>query len=184
MKRHTVFLGIGLFLLPLFAAGAFILVVRFQGFFRYDQSYFTEHYQELYPSPGAVVSAIELALHDNTPAIFAELTGLRHKMRPPQANPDIRLMIVLKVTDRGYFQYLFYNVKTYERIVFNVKEVNGRWVLAPRDIHYFLDSGDWLLFFLPAAAIWWSVLSVIAAGTAIYRLAARFREQLFRPYKN
>jgi len=159
----------------------FVLVVRAQALFRYDQSYFTQHYQKLYPSPGAVASAIELALHNDTPSIFAELTGLRHKLRPPQANPDIRLMVVLKVTDSGYFQYLFFNIKTYQRIVYNVKEVDGRWVMVPRDLYYFLDSGDWLLFFIPAATIWWSVLAVIAVGTAIFQLAARFRQQLYRP---
>ena len=184
MKIRTVYLVIGLFLLPLFAAGMFILVVRLQGLVRYDPSYFTEQYQELYPSPGAVASAIELALHDDTPSTFAELTGLRHKIRPPQPNPDIHLMVALKVTDAGYYQYLFFNVKTYERIVYYVKEVDGRWVMVPRDSYYYLDSGDWLLFFTPAATIWWSLLAVIAAGAVTYRLAARFREQLYHPYKN
>jgi hypothetical protein len=184
MKRHTVFLVIGLFLLPLFAAGMYILVERIQGLIRYDPSYFTEYYQELYPSSGAVASAIELALHNNTPSTFAELTGLRHKMRPPQANPDIHLMVALKVTDAGYHQYLFFNVKTYERIVYNVKEVDGRWVLVPRDPYYFLDSGDWLLFFTPAATIWWSLLAVISVGMFTFRLATRFREQLYHLDKN
>jgi hypothetical protein len=177
MKRQTVFLGIGLFLLPLFAAGMFILVVRVQALFRYDRSYFTPHYQELYSSPGAVASAIELALHNDTPAVFAELTGLRRKIRPPQANPDLHLMVLLKVTDAGYFQYLFFNVKNYQRIVYNIKKVDGRWVMVPRDLTYFLDSGDWLLFFSPAVTIWWSVLAVIAIGMAIFYLAARFREE-------
>jgi hypothetical protein len=184
MKNRTVYLVSGLFLLPLFAAGMYILVVRLQGLIRYDPSYFTEYYQGLYPSPGAVASAIELALHNETPSTFAELTGLRHEMRPPQASPDVRLMIVLKVTDAGYYQYLFFNVKTYQRIVYNVKEVNGRWILAPRDPYYFLDSGDWLLFFTPATAIWWSLLAVVAVGTVTFRLAARFREQLYHPNKS
>ncbi len=184
MKSRTVYIWIGLFLLPLIAAGIFILALRLQGLIRYDPSYFTEHYQELYPSPGAVASAIELALHNNTPSIFAELTGLRHKIRPPQPNPDIHLMVVLKVTDSGYYQYLFFNVKTYERIVYHIKKVDGRWVMVPRSPYYFLDSGDWLLFFIPAATIWWSLLAVVAVGTAIYRLAARFREQQYRPDQN
>ncbi len=184
MKSRTVYIWIGLFLLPLIAAGIFILALRLQGLIRYDPSYFTEHYQELYPSPGAVASAIELALHNNTPSVFVELTGLRHKIRPPQANPDIHLMVVLRVTDSGYYQYLFFNVKTYERIVYHIKKVDGRWVMVPRSPYYFLDSGDWLLFFIPAATIWWSLLAVVAVGTAIYRLAARFREQQYRPDQN
>ena len=184
MKKRPIPIVIWLFLLPLFVAGMYILAMRLQGLIRYDPSYFTGHYQELYPSPGVVASAIELALHDNTPSTFAELTGLRYKMRPPQPNPDVHLMLALKVTDTGYYQYLFFNVKTYQRIVYNVKEVNGRWILVPRDPYYFLDSGDWLLFFVPAVTIWWSLLAVVAAGTAIFRLAARFREQLYGPDKS
>jgi hypothetical protein len=180
MKRRTVYIGIGLFLLPLFAAGGFILTVRALALFRYDPSYFTPHYQELYPSPGTVASAIEQALHDDTPSLFAELTGLRLKIRPPQANPDVRLMILWKVTDKGYFQYLFFNTRTYHRIIYNIKQVDGRWVWVPRDLYYFLDSGDWLLFFSPAAAIWWIVLTVTAVGLGIFSIAARFREQQYR----
>ena len=180
MKNRSLYLGLGLFVLPLFAAGIFILSVRAQAIFRYDQAYFTPHYQELYSSPGSVATAIESALHNNDPALFTELTGLRHKMRPPQANPNLYLMIVLKVTDAGYFQYLFYDVKTYLRTVFNIKKVDGRWVMVPRDAYYFLDSGDWLLFFLPATILWWSVLAVIGIGMAVSRIAARFREQIYR----
>jgi hypothetical protein len=180
MKRRTVYIGIGLFLLPLLAAGVYVLAVRAMALFRYDPSYFTPQYQDQYPSPGTVASAIEQALHKDNPAIFAELTGLRRRIRPPQANPNVRLMILWKVTDQGYFQYLFFNTKTYQRIMYNIKQVDGRWVWVPRDLYYFLDSGDWLLFFLPAAALWWSVLVVIAVGVSIYTLAARFREQQYR----
>lgn len=180
MKNRSLAIALGLFVLPLFAAGIFILSLRVQAIFRYDQAYFAPHYQELYASPGSVATAIELALHNNDPALFAELTGLRHKIRPPQANPNLYFMTVLKVTDSGYFQYLFFDVKTYLRTVFNIKKVDGRWVMVPRDAYYFLDSGDWLLFFLPATAVWWSLLAVIAIGMAISRIAARFREQIYR----
>ena len=180
MKTRTLLLGLGLFVLPLFAAGIFILSVRAEAIFRYDPAYFTPHYQELYSSPGSVATAIESALRNNDPALLAELTGLRHKIRPLQTNPNLYFMTVLKVTDAGYFQYLFLDVKTYLRTVFNIKKVDGRWVMVPSDAYYFLDSGDWLLFFLPATAVWWSLLAVIAIGVAISRIAARFREQVYR----
>jgi hypothetical protein len=51
---------------------------------------------------------------------------------------------------------------------------------VPRDLYYFLDGGDWLLFFSPAAAIWWIVLTVTAVGLGIFSIAARFREQQYR----
>ena len=181
MKRITFSLGLGLFLLPLIAAGIYILAVRAAAFFRYDQAYFTPRYNELYLSPGSVASAIELALHQDNPDLFAELTGLRFKAPPPQANPNVHLMILWKITDAGYFQYLFFDVKNYQRIIYNVKQVNERWVMVPFDAYYYLDSGDWLLFFLPAASIWWSVLLVVAVGVMVYRVAARFRGQIFHP---
>jgi hypothetical protein len=184
MKRRIFYTGIGLFLLPILAAGLFILTVRFQALFRYDQAYFTPQYQKLYDSPGPVAVAIEQALHRDDRSIFSELTGLRMKIRPPEGNPNIHLMIVLKVTDQGYFQYLFFDVKTYHRIVYNIKKVGGRWVMVPYDAYYFLDNGDWLLFFTPALLLYWSFLAVIGVGLGIYYLAARFREQLYGTSKH
>jgi hypothetical protein len=179
MKRQFFYIGLGLFLLPIFVAGLFILIVRIQTLSRYDQAYFTAQYQERYRSPGLVAAAIEQALHSDDRSIFAELTGLRAKIRPPEANPDIRLMIVLKVTDAGYFQYLFFNTQNYQRIVYNIKKVDGRWVFVPRDAYYFLDSGDWLLLFTPLLIVWWGLLAVTSLGIGILYLAARFREQLY-----
>ncbi len=179
MKRQFFYIVFGLFLLPLLAAGLFILVVRIQTLSRYDQAYFTAQYQERYASPGSVAVAIEQALHSDDRSIFAELTGLRKKIRPPEANPDIHLMIVLKVSDAGYFQYLFFNTQNYQRIVYYIKQVGGRWVMVPRDAYYFLDSGDWLLFFTPLLIVWWGLLAVTSLGVGIVHLAARFREQLY-----
>jgi len=179
MKRQFYYMGVGLFLLPLLAAGLFILTVRIQALSRYDQAYFTPQYRELYDSPGSVSIAIEQALHRDDRPIFAELTGLRRKINPPEANPNIHLMIVLKVTADGYFQTLFFNTKNYQRIVYNIKKVGGRWVMVPRDAYYFLDSGDWLLFFTPVLIVWWGLLAVVSVSIGTFHLAARFREQLY-----
>lgn len=181
MKRITFSLGVGLFLFPLIAAGTYVLTVRAAALVRYDKTYFTPYYGELYSSPGAVASAIELALHQDQSPLLAELTGLRFKMRPLQENPNARLMVLWKITDSGYFQYLFFDVRNYHRIIYNIKKVNGRWVMVPYDAYYYLDSGDWLLFFSPAVAIWWSVLLVVTMGVTVYRIASRFREQVFHP---
>ena len=180
MNKRIAYLGIGLFLLPLIAAGGFMLIVRLQAIFRYDPAYFTPAYQKQYASPGAVASAIEQGLRGENQEIFAELTGLRRKIQPPEANPNLRLMILLEVTDRDYYQFLFFDIQNYHRLLIPVKEVGRRWVMAPQDLYYYLDSGDWLLFFTPALAIYWSLLAVILVGAGIYRLAASFRRQLYQ----
>jgi hypothetical protein len=89
-------------------------------------------------------------------------------------------MILLKIDDAGYFQYLYFDVKTYERIVYNVKQVNGRWVVVPRDAYYYLDSGKWLIVLIPSVTIWWSLLIVIGVAIFIFRIAAKARARLFR----
>lgn len=177
-KRH-IYVGTGLLLLPILVVGAFILIVRIQAIFRYDPAYFTPAYQERYASPGAAAIAIEEGLHNEDPSIYAELTGLRRQIHPPDANPNARLMMLWEVTDEDYYQYLFFDVVTYHRLMFNVKQVDGRWVMVPQDTFYFLDSGEWQLFFTPAVTIYWSLLVVILVGAGIFKLAARFRRQIY-----
>ncbi len=183
MKKWVVYLGIGLFLLPLFAAGLYIMFVRIEALFRYDQTLFTSDYQKQYASPGSVAIAIEQALNTGDLSIFTELTGLRSRFRPPEANPNLRLMVLIDVSEAGYYQYLYFDVKNYHRFVFNTKQVDGRWVMAPQDTYYYLDSGDWLLFFTPFLSLWWSLLAVISASVGIFTLAKRFRQQLYGPAK-
>jgi len=181
MNKRAIYIGMGLILLPLLAAGAFILIVRIQAIFRYDPTYFAPAYQERYASPGAVAIAIEGVLHGEDRSIFAELTALRRQIQPPETNPNVRLMILLDVTDQDYYQFLFFDVVTYHRMLINVKQVGGRWVMAPQDAYYFLDSGDWLLFSTPALAIYWSLLVVVLVGAGVFKLAARFRRQIYEP---
>lgn len=179
MKPRWIYIWIGLFLLPLALAGVYILGVRFQALFRYDKAYFTPDYQKLYSSPGSVAGAIEGALHGDDRSIFVELTGLRHPIRPPAKNPNERMMIVLEVTRAGYFQELFFDVKTFQRSIYHIKKVDGRWVMVPPDAYYYLDSGDWLLFYTPLLLVWWSLLVVVAMGISVFRLASAFRQQLY-----
>jgi len=181
MKKLIIYLGISLFFLPLLLAGLFVMVVRIQGLFRYDPIYFSPEYKKNYSNPSAVAVRIEEGLHTADSALFAELTATRRKFRPPEANPDVHLLILLKVSEEGYYQYLFFDAHTYRRIVYYIKEVSGRWVMAPEDAFYFLDSGDWLVFFTPAAVIWWSVMVVVWVGMGIYRMAARFRNGFSHP---
>ena len=180
MRRKYYYITTGLVLLPLLIAGLFVLIVNIQAQFRYDKSYFTPEYQEIYDAPGIVAMALEQALRTGNTSLFADLTGLNKKPGPLEPNLNIRLTILLDVDDAGYFKYLYFNVKNYERAPHYIKEVNNRWVVVPQDAYFYLDSGQWLLTFTPLAAIWWLFLIVVGSGIFVFQWAARVRRVLFR----
>lgn len=184
-RRSTLYLYIfiGLAILPLFLAGLFILYVVIQLPYRYDMSYFTPQYQEKYNAPGDVATAMEEVLQTGDSLLYAELTGLRRKAQAPEANPNMVLTIVLDVDELGYFHYLYFDVKTYKRAVYYIKEVNDRWVLIPEDAVFAFKSGRWLLTFAPLAALWWSILFFVGFGIYIFRRSARFRKELAQGLK-
>lgn len=179
MKRSLLVL-LSILILPVMLAGLFIILVSIQSVYRYDEQYFVSEYKSLYASPGSVAAAAEQVIRTGETELYAELTGLRFPAPLPEINPDVFLMVLLKVNKAGYYQYLFFNVKTYERLIVNVKQVQGRWVLVPKSAYYYLDSGDWLLFFSPFITIWGSLFFVIFLGIGLHRLGSRFRNQLYR----
>jgi hypothetical protein len=174
------YIFIGLALLPLILAGLFILFVVIQIPFRYDMTYFTPQYQEMYSAPGNVAVTLEEVLRTGDSRIYSELTGLRLKVRAPEANPNMALTIVLDVDELGYFHYLYFDVRTYERAVYYIKEINDRWVVIPEDASFAFNSGRWLVTFTPLAAIWWAILFFVGLGVVIFRKSARYREELAR----
>ena len=180
LNRYTF---IGLALLPLLLAGLFILYVVVQIPFRYDMSYFTPQYQEIYSAPGNVAVALEEVLQTGDSLLYSELTGLRLKARAPQANPNMALTIVLDVDELGYFHYLYFDVKTYRRAVYYIKEVNDRWVVVPEDAIFSFNSGRWLVTFTPLAAIWWAILIFSGLGVLTFNWSARYREEIARGLK-
>ncbi len=180
MKKQHWFRLAGFAIFPLLVAGLFILVVTIQAEFRYNQDFFTLLYQDRYSSPGTVASALEKAIQTSDQDLYLELTGLRKKPTPIKHNPNIRLTILLEVDEAGYFQYLFFDVKTYERALFFLKNVMNRWIVVPQDAYFYLDSGRWLAVFTPLALIWWGTLFVVELAILVYRTAARFRESLFK----
>jgi hypothetical protein len=146
-------------------------------------SYFTPQYQEIYSAPGHVAVTLEEVLQTGDSRLYSELTGLRIKARTPEANPNMILTIVLDVDELGYFHYLYFDVKTYERAVYYIKEINDRWVVIPKDASFAYNSGRWLVTFAPLAAIWWAILFFVGLGLLIFRKSARFREELTRGLK-
>lgn len=180
MNRHHWRYFAVLACVPILAAGLFVLVVSIQAQFRYDPDYFTPRYQILYSSPRATIEALEKAIQTGDSIVYAELIGLRKKPSAVKHNPDIRLAMLMEVDDAGYFHYLFFDAKTYERSPFYLKKLPGRWVVVPQDAYFFLDSGKWLVIFTPLALIWWSLLIVVELAIFIHRYAARVRESLFK----
>jgi hypothetical protein len=161
----------------------FILFVIVQIPFRYDISYFTPKFQEMYSAPGDVAVALEEVLRTGDSLVYSELTGLRLKARAPEANPNMALTIVLEVDELGYFHFLYFDVKTYERAVYYIKEINDRWVVVPQDAVFAFNSGRWLVTFLPLAVIWWVILFIAGLGFVIFRASAKFRKELARGQK-
>jgi hypothetical protein len=141
--------------------------------------YFTPEYQAVYESPSAVTIALEEVIRTGNPALYKELTGLRLRPRPIESNPNLRFAILLDVDAVGYFQYLYFDVKTYERSTFYIKQVMGRWVVAPQDVYFYWDSDRWLTVFIPLALMWWVTLAVGGLAYWVYWSGAKFREKLF-----
>jgi hypothetical protein len=178
-KQHWLrFAGAALF--PLCAAGIFILIANLQAWFRYDMQYFAPEYQSTYEAPGAVASALESVIRTDDQALYKELTALRFRPRPIEPNPNMRLTVLLQVDEAGYFQYLYFDVKTYRRSTYHIKQVMDRWIVVPQDVYFYWDSGRWVTVFAPLALIWWGALAIGGSAYWVYRSAAKFREQRFR----
>ena len=180
MKKHNLLYLLGLASLPIIIAGLFVLFINIQAYFRYDQSFFTARYQALYSNPSAVSAALEKAIRTNDLALYAELTGLRSKPRSIKYDPNMRLATLLEVSDNGYFKYLYFDVRTYERATYFIKKVMDRWVVVPQNAYYYYDSGQWLVVFTPLTLIWWGALIVCTLVLTVYRYAAKIREDLFK----
>jgi hypothetical protein len=80
-------------------------------------------------------------------------------------------------TDR-YLTYLYVDIQSYERHPYHLELVNGRYVVAPADLHYFLYSGQWKRVFFPLAITWWA-LGLAALGLVwLFRVSGSMRARL------
>jgi hypothetical protein len=181
LSKEHFFRLLALTILPLLVAGVYVAITEIQALYRFNQAYFSPDYERVYSAPGAVAIALEQAIREDDPGLYAELTALRKPRPVPGANPDVRLLLLLEVSERGYFDYLFFNTKTYERATHHIKKVNDRWVVFPQDAYYYLDSGEWIKTFSPLAALYWSILFVVEIAVIVFRLAAKIRESMYHP---
>lgn len=164
-------------LFPLLLLGLYVLAVQIHGLVRYDLAYFTEDYVEEYKTPGSVARALEGALREDDQVLQAELQGRR---RPAKfyTSPSLIFVMMWERTDH-FFTYLYFDMQTYERHVYHLEEVDGRYVAMQPDAYYFFHSGRWLVVFTPLAIAWWVVEIVVILAVVVFRLSARMREQMY-----
>lgn len=167
-------------LVPLFVAALLLVGARIHALFRYDARYFEEPYLSRYEAPGSVAVALEQALRTGDQELMAEIRGLRRQPRSFEPDPDVILSILSDV-EGPYFHYLYFDRRDYTRLIHFMKEVNGRWVEVPDGLYYNIDSGRWVTFFVPLAAVYWMMLVIAYLVLVVYRLTRRDREQLFNP---
>ena len=167
---------LGLALVPFIAALLYIAVAYVQGISRYDESLFTPAYQDTYEAPYRVSGDLEKAIQTGDEELYNVLTGLQQKRSIPEVNPDIIYGVLLEVDEQDYFHYMFIDKHTYRRSMYYLEEVNGRWVVAPEDVHFHYHSGRWMKVFLPATIVYFLLLFVIALAVGVFRVSRDIRE--------
>lgn len=164
-------------LLPLVVLGILDLSARVYGLVRYDPVYFAGEYLERYGTPGEAARALEGALQSDDQALLAELQGLRWPASFKTA-PSMIFVMLWERTER-YMTYLYFDMDTYERQPHYFEEVDGRWVVAPADLLYYLQSGRWKETFLPLAIVWWLLGGLVLVLLWLSRASQSFRSRLY-----
>jgi hypothetical protein len=163
-------------LAPFVLLGLLVLIVRAYGLVRFNPAYFTEPYLEQYSTPGDAARRMEGALQTDDQALLAELQGLRWPAKF-ETSPSMIFVMLWERTDR-YMTYLFFDMQTYERHPHYFEEVNGRWVVSPADLTFYMQSGQWQRVFWPLAIVWWLLGTVTIGIVWVFRASARARARL------
>lgn len=164
-------------LAPFVLLGLLVLIVKIYGLVRFDPAYFAAAYLEKYPTPGDVARTMEGALQSRDQALLAELQGLRWPAEF-ETSPSIIFVMLWERTDR-YMTYLFFDMQTYERHPHYFEEVNGRWVVSPADLTFYIQSGQWQRVFWPLAVVWWLLGTIAISIVWVFRASERARARLF-----
>lgn len=167
-----------LFILPLLTAGLLFGLAAIQEQTRYNPAYFTEEYIARYNRASTLIEDLEQALQSGDSDLMAALQGTRQVPRGMQPRPNIRFSMLIS-REGLYRNYLFYDIVTFHRYTAHVKETQGRHVVVPENLYYYVDSGFWREVFVPPAVIWWSILLVGTLSIWIYRVLAEIRKKMF-----
>ncbi len=161
---------------PFVVLGLLVLAVNLQGLVRYDPAYFSTEYLDKYGEASQVIRVLEQALQTGNEPLLAGLQGLRWPRQFPTGDT---ISFVKLWEHRGrYATYLYVDMQGYERHEYPLESVQGRWVVAPKDLRYLLYSGRWRSFFFPAAIAWWALGLAALAFLWLLRRSASLRSRL------
>ncbi len=162
--------------LPFALLGLMVLAMPLYGRVRYDPAYFSASYLGRYATADATARAFEQAMQRGDREALAELYALRwHSTFSTE--PSLTLVMLWGRTSH-YATYLYLDRSTYERTLVPLEEVQGRWVVSPQDVYYYLRSGQWRGAFWVGGGVWW-LLGGLAIGTVwLSRSSGRFRAWL------
>ncbi len=164
-------------LLPWVLLGLLAVALQIHGILRYDPLYFTEPFLERYSKPDHVAKALERALQTGDRVLLAELQGLRSP-RDFEMAPSIDLAMLSERSDQ-YLTYLYVDRRTFDRYVHHLEQFEGRWIVSPTDIYYYVRSGEWQRLFLPAALAWWILGSLALLWRRIQPGWAALRDEVY-----
>lgn len=165
--------------IPLALAALFVIPASLSGlpFLRFDAGYFTAEYNARYDAPADIVSGLEEALRSGDRAAYHELSGLRVAPIFPQSE-DVRMVTLLERGD-AYYSYLFWDATTLDRFEYNVEQINGRWVVSPADLSFYLRTGRWLRTWTPIAVGWWIVEFTLLIIVGLNALMKRWKNEFY-----
>ena len=164
---------------PLVLAALFVIPAGLSGlpFLRFDAGYFTAEYAEQYDAPADVVAGLEEALRSGDRAAYGELSGLRVAPIFPQSD-NVR-MVTLLDKNEAYYSYLFWDATTLDRFEYNIEQINGRWVVSPTDLSFYLRTGRWLRTWTPIAAGWWIIEFTLLIIVGLNALMKRWKNEFY-----
>ncbi len=162
---------------PLVLLGLVVSVAEIYGLVRYDPAYFTEAYTARYSTPTEVGSALESALQNGDGARLVELQGLRWPATF-ETSPDILWVMLWERTDR-YLTYLYFDMQSLKAYPHYLEEVQGRWVVSPPDLYYYVQSGKYKSTFLLLALVWWASGAMTMAAVYLLSTSERLRARLY-----
>jgi hypothetical protein len=167
-----------LLIVPFLASLVAFAISFLDGQIRYLPEYFSGEYVDRYDVLDPFLIDLEQSLQNGDEALMQALRGTRRKPQHIEPNQNIQYSFLLN-RKGDYYNHIFWDIKTYIRSVQHIKNINGRYVVVPEGLYYYVDSGTWPTVFAPPALYWWSFVLIITTGVWIYRALAAVRRQLF-----
>jgi hypothetical protein len=169
---------LGLMVIPPVILAFLFLIAGIQGLLRYNPAYFTPEIVERYSQPVSLIDDLENAIEKGDSKQMAVLRGTRQVPRGLKPLPDVHFTIFWDQEGK-YWNYLFQDTSTYTRYMQHLKIVNGRYVVVPENLYYYIDSGLWKTFFFPLAIIWWLIVALFTLGMWVYRTMIKVRKEIY-----